>query len=40
MNKNKINNIEDYKNIYDYSIKNNDEFWSKKAERISWHKKW
>ena len=38
--KSKINGIEEYSNIYKQSIKDNDMFWAKQADRISWFKKW
>ena len=38
--KSKIESIEKYKDIYQDSINETDLFWSKKAERISWFKKW
>ena len=33
-------NTEDYNLLYNESIKNNDEFWDKQAERIDWYKKY
>ena len=35
-----IGSLEDYKKMYDYSIKEPEAFWSEQAERISWFKKW
>ena len=35
-----IQNINDYKKQYQFSIENSDEFWSNIAERITWYKKW
>ena len=37
--KSKIN-TKDYNFLYNESIKNNDEFWDKQAERIDWYKKY
>ena len=39
-NKAHIKNIGSYKTEYNYSIENNEQFWSEKAERVSWIKKW
>ena len=36
----KINGIEEYSNIYEQSISDNDAFWAMQAERIDWFKKW
>ena len=36
----KINDINDYKNIHTESINENDAFWTKQAERLDWYKKW
>ena len=33
-------NTENYNLLYNESIKNNDEFWDKQAERIDWYKKY
>ena len=35
-----IPNFESYKKIYDQSTKDSDKFWSEKAERLYWFKKW
>jgi len=35
-----IGSIEEYKEIYEYSIKQPEAFWAEQAERISWFKKW
>ena len=35
-----ISNLEQYKEIYDKSIKEPEKFWSEIAERITWTKKW
>ena len=35
-----IRSFEEYKKLYDYSIKEPEAFWSEQAERISWFKKW
>ena len=35
-----IKSTDKYRAEYKYSIDNNDEFWSEKASRISWIKKW
>ena len=35
-----VNSIEKYNEIYNYSIKNPENFWAEQAERISWFKKW
>ena len=32
--------IEDYNTEYSRSIKENDDFWNEKAERLDWFKKW
>ncbi len=36
----KINSIEDYKNIYNKSISNTEEFWAEVASEYSWNKPW
>ena len=33
-------NTENYNLLYNESIKKNDEFWDKQAERIDWYKKY
>lgn len=33
-------NFEQYKNMYDESIKNPESFWANQAERLHWFKKW
>ena len=35
-----ISSIEDYKRMYDDSIKNPESFWEGQADRISWSRKW
>ena len=35
-----IKNIDQYNEEYQKSITNNNEFWAKKADRLSWIKKW
>ena len=35
-----ISSIEDYKRMYDDSIKNPESFWKGQADRISWSQKW
>ena len=36
-----IRNIEDYRRVYDYSIKNTDHFWDSVArKKIYWRKPW
>ena len=35
-----IRSFEEYKKLYDYSIKEPEAFWSEQAERISWFRKW
>ncbi|MCZ7370450.1 MAG: acetate--CoA ligase [Candidatus Methanoperedens sp.] len=35
-----INSIDDYRRIYDSSIKDPAFFWSQKAQELSWFKKW
>ena len=35
-----ISSIEDYKRMYDDSIKNPESFWEGQADRISWFQKW
>ena len=32
--------LEDYLDEYTFSVNDSDNFWSKKAERIDWYKKW
>jgi len=34
------NSFKSYKENYENSISNNNEFWAKQAERIDWYKKW
>ncbi|MBP7653402.1 acetate--CoA ligase [Candidatus Dependentiae bacterium] len=36
----RINSIEKYKEIYEYSIKYPEKFWAEKAEELHWFKKW
>lgn len=36
----KISSFEDYKEVYDYSVKHPEEFWSEIAENFLWQKKW
>ena len=33
-------NANEYKKLYEQSIKNPNDFWAKQAERLSWYKKW
>ena len=35
-----VNSVEQYQNEYVKSLENSSEFWSEKAERIDWFKKW
>ena len=35
-----IGSMEDYKKMYEHSIKNPEDFWAEQAERITWFKKW
>lgn len=36
-----INSMEEYKKLYEQSVKNPEEFWAKQAEEhITWYKKW
>ena len=35
-----IPNMNVYKELYDNSVKDPDEFWAKQAERLDWMKKW
>ena len=35
-----IKSLDDYKKLYDESIKNPDAFWTKMAEDLHWYKKW
>ena len=35
-----IGSFEEYKKMYDYSIREPETFWAEQAERISWFKKW
>ena len=36
----KFKSLEDYLDEYTFSVKDSDNFWSKKAERIDWYEKW
>lgn len=36
----KISSFEDYKEVYDYSVKQPEAFWSEIAENFLWQKKW
>ena len=36
----KFKSLEDYLDEYTFSVNDSDNFWSKKAERIDWYKKW
>jgi acetyl-CoA synthetase len=36
----KVPSIEEYRRIYDESVKDPEKFWAKVAERIAWRKKW
>ncbi len=38
--KSHIQNMNEYKNLYDRSIKNPEDFWAEQAERLDWTKKW
>lgn len=35
-----IKNMQEYKKIYNYSIKNPEAFWAEKAGQLGWFKKW
>ncbi len=35
-----IKSMQEYKKIYDYSIKNPEKFWAEKALQLHWFKKW
>lgn len=35
-----IKSLDEYKQIYGYSIKNPEKFWADKAEQLDWFKKW
>jgi acetyl-CoA synthetase len=35
-----VKSMEEYKKLYDESIKNPDKFWGKIAEELDWYKKW
>ncbi len=35
-----VKSMEEYKKLYDESIKNPDKFWGKMAECLDWYKKW
>ena len=35
-----IKSLEEYKAIYDWSVKNPEHFWSHMANQIDWYKKW
>ena len=39
-NKAHIQNINDYENLYNKSILDNEAFWEEKAKRLTWFKKW
>jgi len=36
----KISSFENYKEVYDYSVKQPEEFWAQIAENFQWRKKW
>ncbi|MGV3706236.1 MAG: acetate--CoA ligase [Arcticibacter sp.] len=36
----KISSFENYKEVYDYSVKQPEEFWAEIAENFQWRKKW
>lgn len=36
----KISSFENYKEVYDYSVKQPEKFWSEIAENFTWRKKW
>ena len=38
--KSHIQNMDEYKNLYDRSIKDPEDFWAEQAERLDWYKKW
>ena len=38
--KSHIQNMNEYKNLYDRSIKDPEDFWAEQAERLDWFKKW
>ena len=38
--KSHIQNMNEYKNLYDRSIKDPEDFWEEQAERLDWFKKW
>src|SRR5665647_2543273 len=33
-------NVQDYDNLYTWSVENPEEFWAGQAEYLSWYKKW
>lgn len=33
-------NVKDYETLYQFSIKNRQEFWAQEAEKLEWFKKW
>ena len=35
-----IKSLQEYKKIYNYSIKNPEKFWAEKAQQLHWFKKW
>ena len=38
--KSHIQNMNEYKKLYDRSIKDPEDFWAEQAERLDWFKKW
>ena len=35
-----IPNFDNYRSMYDESIKNPDSFWQKQADKLTWYEKW
>ena len=35
-----VRSMEEYRAIYDWSIKNPEHFWSQMANQLDWYKKW
>lgn len=33
-------NVQEYDEMYKFSIENNEEYWAKQAEKLDWHQKW
>jgi acetyl-CoA synthetase len=40
MDNNRIKNFEDYKEVYEKSVSNPDQFWGEIAENFVWRQKW